>query len=135
MLATGLAVAQEFVDWEGGGDLRVLVLYGAAIRVGCIDAAVHRTPPAQGFRSNVHAGGTATPAVLTDGQRATAHAAAQALQALGVRIAGLDLVGNKVIEVNVHSPGGLEDMSRFTGHNIVRLVARQLLQPRPSSTP
>ncbi|MCO4762550.1 MAG: hypothetical protein KC502_13650 [Myxococcales bacterium] len=133
VLAAGPAVAQDFVEWDGDGDVRVLVLDGAPVRIHGADAAVHRVPPPRGFRSNVHAGGTAQPISLSDSQRRTAEAAAMVLLSLGVRVAGLDLIGDKVIEVNVHAPGGLEDMSRFTGHDVTRTVARRLLRARDST--
>ncbi len=131
VLASGPAIAQAFVDWEGSGDIRVLLLDGEPIRISGRDAAVHRIPPTAGFRSNVHAGGAAHPVTLTPRQRDVAFAAGATLLPHGVRVAGLDLIGDKVIEVNVHAPGGLGDMSLFTGENIVQLVAERLLQPLP----
>lgn len=135
VLSAGPAIAQDFVAWDGEGDVRVLVLDGVAVRVNGADAAVHRVPPPRGFRSNVHAGGTAQAITLDENQRHAADLAAKSLAALGVRIAGLDLIGDKIIEVNVHSPGGLEDMSRFLGHDVPSLVARRLLRAPGSPAP
>lgn len=104
----GLAMAQDFVPEAVDGDVRVLVLDGAPLVVGGQVAAVRRVPPAHDFRSNVAVGGTVAP--VWNLPHAVLHTVAHAAPLLhqrGVRLAGLDLVGAKVVEVNVFSPGGL----------------------------
>jgi glutathione synthase len=48
----------------------------------------------------------------------------------GLFFVGLDLIGEKLIEVNVTSPTGIQELSRFLGRpveqDVIRWVARQV---------
>jgi ribosomal protein S6--L-glutamate ligase len=83
----------------GTSDLRVVVADGEVV------AAMRRTAPEGDFRSNLHRGGSAAAVVLP---AALASLAQRAAAAVGLTIAGVDLVetpdGPVVLEVNA-SPG------------------------------
>lgn len=100
-------LVQEFVAEAKGADLRCFVVGDRVV------AAMKRQAPKGDFRSNLHRGGSAK------GVRATAieqEVAIRAAQALGLGIAGVDLIrsrrGPLVLEVNA-SPGleGIEAAS------------------------
>ena len=44
----------------------------------------------------------------------------------GMYIVGLDIVGDKLMEINVFTPGGLGSAQKFTGVNFARAVIRDL---------
>ncbi len=44
----------------------------------------------------------------------------------GIQLAGIDLIGNKVIEFNVFSTGGLYDANQFAGLDFADLIVRAL---------
>ena len=58
-------------------------------------------------RSNMRVGGKAEPVKVTDAMLEVADAVRPKLVADGMFLVGLDIVGDKLVEVNVFSPGGL----------------------------
>ncbi len=112
---TGYAVAQDYLPEAPAGDVRLIVLGGRPLEVDGRFAAVRRAPAPGAFRSNVSSGGAAQPAVPTGEMLDAARRIAAALMRRGVELAGLDFVGDRVVEVNVFSPGGLHDADRFCG--------------------
>ena len=102
---------QEFIAEAGGADLRCLVVGGEVV------AAMRRQAPEGDFRANLHRGGVAEGVQAT---AAEADLAVRAARALGLGVAGVDLVasarGPLVLEVNA-SPG-LEGIERSTGIDI-----------------
>ena len=100
---------QEFIAEAKGSDIRALVVDGKVV------AAMQRKGPEGEFRSNLHRGGSAKGIYLS---KRESNAAVRAAQALGLAVAGVDLLpserGPLVLEVN-SSPGleGIEDATRI----------------------
>jgi glutathione synthase len=115
----GFAMAQAFVPEAMEGDVRVLMVDGLPLQSGGRTAAVRRVPGTEDFRSNVHVGGTASPAEWSPGLAAVAEAVGPVLRRAGLFFCGLDVIGDKVVEVNVFSPGGLQDAALFGGVDFV----------------
>ena len=111
----GPVMAQGFVPEAVDGDVRVLLINGAPLKVDGAFAAVRRRPPQGDFRSNVFRGGKAERVTEIPGVEAITAAVAPQLAADGLFFVGLDLIGTKVVEVNVFSPGGLGDAEKFGG--------------------
>lgn len=111
----GPVMAQGYVPEAVDGDVRVLLVNGAPLKADGAFAAVRRRPPKGDFRSNVFRGGAAERVTEIPGVEAIAAAVAPQLAADGLFFVGLDLIGSKVVEVNVFSPGGLGDAERFGG--------------------
>lgn len=127
LLADGdYAMAQDLVEAEEPGDLRLLLLDGRPLTRDGRLAAIRRLPADGAFRANLHAGGRAAPAELTPGLRRLAGLVGPRLRADGIRLAGLDVVGTRIIELNVFSPGGLRDAERFTGLDFSAAVMEAL---------
>jgi glutathione synthase len=110
----GYVVAQEFIPESVNGDTRVFLLNGSILKYKGKYAAVRRTTAADDIRSNLHAGGEAKPAVITDEIVRIAEAVRPNLVRDGMFFTGLDIIGSKLIEINVFSPGGLLSASKFT---------------------
>jgi len=100
-------LVQEFIKEAGGADLRCFVVGGKVI------AAMKRQGKEGEFRSNLHRGGFAEKIKLSPEERSTA---VKAAKAMGLRIAGVDLLrsdrGPVVMEVN--SSPGLEGIEKTT---------------------
>jgi glutathione synthase len=107
------------------GDKRVLLLDGEIL------GWLRRLPAAGDFRSNVNAGGCCVPCELTDADRAICARLAPWLREQGIVLAGVDIVGEHVLEVNITSPSCLREMNELTGERleerIVDHVQRRLL--------
>jgi glutathione synthase len=111
----GFAMAQSFIPEAPQGDTRLLLLNGVPLTVDGRVAAVRRVPGTGDFRSNVSAGGSAAAGQMTPALSAIAAAVGPRLAADGILLAGLDVIGGSVVEVNTFSPGGLPDAGEFCG--------------------
>lgn len=103
----GYLVAQEYLSAAAEGDTRLLLLGGEPLQVDGQYAALRRVNASDDIRSNLHAGGTIQRAEVTDEMLAVAEAIRPKLVADGMYLVGLDIVGDKLMEVNVFTPGGL----------------------------
>jgi glutathione synthase len=104
-----LALVQEYQSAVTEGDKRVLVLDGEPL------GAILRVPRADDLRANIHVGGTVKPTELTPNEMTLARAIGIRLREYGLWFVGLDLIGEKLIEVNVTSPTGIQELGRFQG--------------------
>jgi ribosomal protein S6--L-glutamate ligase len=114
-------LVQEFIAEAKGSDLRCFVVGGQVV------AAMQRDATPGEFRANLHRGGTAIAAKLTQAEK---RIAVDAAAALGLGIAGVDLLRSKrgplVLEVNA-SPG-LEGIEAASGVNVAEHIIRHLEQ-------
>ena len=108
-------LVQEFIAEANGADLRTLVIDGKVV------AAYMRQGQEGEFRSNLHRGGQGIPVRLT---RAEKEMAVAATKALGLKIAGVDMLRSKrgplVLEVN--SSPGLEGVEKTTGLDVAGAI-------------
>jgi glutathione synthase len=122
----GYVVAQEFIPESVNGDTRVFLMNGSILKYKGKYAAVKRTTAADDIRSNLHAGGEAKPAVITDEILRIAEAVRPNLIRDGMFLVGLDIIGSKLIEINVFSPGGLLSACKFTEVDFPELIIETL---------
>ncbi|KIG16881.1 Glutathione synthetase [Enhygromyxa salina] len=111
----GMAIAQEYLPEATQGDVRVIVLDGEPLRVGSAVAVVRRKPSGADFRSNVHIGGVPAATEFTPRLREIVQTVGPLLMSDGLPLCGLDVIGDKIIEINVFAPGGLSDANQFYG--------------------
>jgi len=78
------------------------------------------------IRSNVHAGGVIEQAVITDEMLHVAEIVRPKLVEDGMFLVGLDIVGDKLMEINVFSPGGLGSAQKFEKVNFSLAVLAAL---------
>jgi glutathione synthase len=103
----GYVVAQEYLPEAKNGDVRMFVMNGKPLLVDGAYAAFRRRSTSKDIRSNMSAGGKAEKANVTPEMLALVDAVRPKLIADGMFLVGLDIVGDKLMEVNVFSPGGL----------------------------
>jgi len=106
---TQLALVQEFQPGIAEGDKRVLMLDGKPL------GAILRVPRVDDIRANIHVGGSVYATSLTPAEEELAREVGQELAKRGLWFVGLDLIGGKLIEVNVTSPTGIQELSGFLG--------------------
>ena len=119
-------VAQHFIESETPGDMRVVVLNGTLLEHNGQIAGIHRIPSEGEFRANLHVGGSAKKLTLSPKQKEAAIVAATMLLDAGIVLAGIDLIGSKVIEFNVFSTGGLYDANQFAQHDFCNTIVSSL---------
>ncbi|HEV8518334.1 MAG TPA: glutathione synthase, partial [Burkholderiales bacterium] len=92
-------MAQRFIPEIADGDKRVLLIGGKPVPY-----ALARIPKAGETRGNLAAGGTGIARELTQRDREIAEALGPQLNAQGLLVVGLDVIGDYLTEVNVTSP-------------------------------
>lgn len=104
-----LVLVQEYEPAVRVGDKRVLVLDGKPL------GAILRVPRQDDLRANIHAGGRVEATTLTPGEERVVTVMGPRLREVGLVFVGLDLIGEKLIEVNVTSPTGIQELGRLNG--------------------
>ena len=122
----GYVVAQEYLPEAKEGDVRMFVMNGRPLKVDGEYAAFRRRPGSDDIRSNMTAGGKATKVEVTEEMLALVDAVRPKLVADGMFLVGLDIVGNKLMEVNVFSPGGLGSCQQLYGIDFAPAIIEDL---------
>jgi len=122
----GYVIVQEFLPAVSKGDKRVLLLGGAPLRVGDTVAAYKRMRPRDDIRNNMHVGGTRRPADFTDAEQRICDLLRPRLTADGLYLVGVDLVGDKILEINVHAPGGIHNINELYDIDVGTAIIRDL---------
>src|SRR5690606_38748313 len=99
--------AQEYLPEAAYGDIRFFLLHGKPIQVNGKYAAVHRVQQGDEIRSNLHQGAKVQEAQIGDDILRTVEKVAPQWVKDGMYLVGLDIVGDKIMEINVFSPGAL----------------------------
>ncbi|MGI9217478.1 MAG: glutathione synthase [Hydrogenophaga sp.] len=95
------------------GDKRLLLIGGQVAPY-----VLARIPQGGEVRGNLAAGGKGVAQPLSDENRAVAEAIAPVLAARGLLLVGLDMIGNKVTEINVTSPTCFQEIHDQTGFDV-----------------
>ncbi len=122
----GFVIGQEYLPAAAEGDMRLFVMNGRPLRVKGKYAAFRRVRSGGDMRSNIHAGGKLAEAKVSDVALRIAEIVRPKLVQDGMFLVGLDIVGDKLMEINVFSPGGLGSAQRFTKVNFARYVVEAL---------
>ena len=113
-------ILQEYVEGAEKGDVRVLMLNGEPI------GALRRVPAKGDARSNISAGGSVEKYKLTRQDITLCKKVGEKLVRDGIYYAGLDIIGGKLIEVNVLSPGTIKDINKLNNVKLQRKIADYL---------
>lgn len=122
----GYAIAQEFLPAAKDGDTRLFLMNGEPLVVDGKLCAFRRISAKGDVRSNLHAGGRLAKAVITDDMMRLAEIVRPKLIADGMFLVGLDIVGDKLMEINVFSPGGLGSAAKFEKVDFAAAVIESL---------
>jgi len=122
LLRDGYIIAQEYLQAAEEGDIRLFMMNGQPLRYKGKFAAFRRRRSGDDMRSNVHAGGKLAQAHITEEHLNLAEIVRPKLVQDGMFLVGLDIVGNKLMEINVFSPGGLGSAQKFEKVNFSNAV-------------
>ena len=111
----GYIIAQAYVPAAKKGDIRFFLMNGVPLQIDGKYAALRRVASKDDIRSNIHAGGTAEAVEIGETELRVAEIIRPKLIADGMFLVGIDIVGDKILEVNVFSPGNLGSCSRLAG--------------------
>lgn len=107
----GYVIAQEYLPEAKNGDTRLFLMNGEPLQVNGKYAIMQRINANGDIRSNIHAGGHPEKVKMTDQILELAEIVRPKLVQDGMFLVGIDIVGNKLMEINVFSPGGLNIMA------------------------
>jgi glutathione synthase len=122
----GYVIAQEYLPAAAEGDTRLFLMNGQPLRYKGKYAAFRRVRTGDDMRSNVSAGGTIAEAEIDATALRIAEIVRPKLVNDGMFLVGLDIVGDKLMEINVFSPGGLGSAQKFEKVNFTLAVLEAL---------
>jgi glutathione synthase len=99
--SSNYVILQDYIEGAEQGDIRILMLNGEPV------GAMKRVPGNEDHRSNVSAGGSVQRHTLTKAEKALCKQIGPKLVKDGLYFVGIDVIGGKLVEVNVMSPGGI----------------------------
>jgi len=112
-LGNRFAMVQEYLPAIKDGDKRILIINGEPVPY-----SLARVPSAGETRGNLAAGGTGRPQPLSDSDFALANAVGPVLKEKGLYLVGLDVIGDRITEINVTSPTCMREIENAYGLNI-----------------
>jgi len=106
-------MVQEYLDIvKRKGDVRILLLNGEIL------GAMRRMPREGDFRTNIHAGATAHHHEITPKEIEICRAIKKRLISDGLYFVGIDVIGDKLVEINCVSPGGIPRINQLNATRI-----------------
>jgi glutathione synthase len=112
-------IAQEYLPDVADGNKRLFVLDGEII------GAVLRRPSSEDFRI----GPPMAAAAVDPADERIVATIAPTLAGHGLVLAGLDVIGGRLIEVNLTCPGGMAKTDALLGTDLSGTIMRRLLEP------
>jgi glutathione synthase len=106
-------MVQEYLDVvQRDGDVRVLLLNGEIL------GAMRRQPKPGEFRTNIHAGAKAYKHEVTFKEKQICERIKDKLVQDGLYFVGIDIIGDRLGEINSVSPGGIPRINRFNNEKL-----------------
>ena len=115
-------MVQKFLPEITQGDKRVLIIGGKPAPF-----CLARIPQGSEVRGNLAAGGKGVAKPLTARDREISEAIGPVLAARGLLLVGLDVIGDKVTEINVTSPTCFQEIADQTGFDVAAMFVDALL--------
>jgi len=109
-------IAQEYLPEIKEGDKRILILEGKPVGAMC------RVPPPDDYRANIHRGAKFVPAEITPLDEKICQYLSNRLLRDEIYFAGVDVIGEKIVEINVTSPAGIPEINKLNKVNLEKVV-------------
>lgn len=101
--------AQQYIPEITTGDKRIILIDGRPA------GAMLRVPGAGDHRGNMHVGARVERTALSAADRRICDAIGPRLAAEGLLFVGIDVIGDRLTEINVTSPTGIQEINRLDG--------------------
>jgi glutathione synthase len=116
-------VVQGYVEAPDSGEKRLVWMDGAVL------GGYQRVRAEGEFRHNLKQGALPESVVITATDHALVAPLSKHLKQAGVRLAGIDLLGDYILEVNALNPGGAFHADRLHGTDVSGSIIERLEQP------
>lgn len=126
VMRDGYCIAQEYLPAAQEGDVRLFVMNGRPLKKDGKYAAFRRVNKTGDMRSNMHSGGESEPAEIDRAALRLVELVRPKLVADGMFLVGLDIVKDKLMEINVFTPGGLGSAQTATGIDFTEVVIHDI---------
>lgn len=126
VIRDGYCIVQEYLPGAAEGDVRLFVMNGRPLQHKDKYAAFRRVNNTGDARSNMHSGGKSVEAEVTPQMLEVVEMVRPKLVRDGMFLVGLDIVDDKLMEINVFSPGGLGSSQKHTGVDFSEAVIQSL---------
>lgn len=113
----GYVIAQEYLKGAEKGDIRFFMMNGEPLTYEGKYAMFKRTRGKGDMRNNISAGGRPRKAKINKDILKIIDIVRPRLVQDGMFLVGLDIAGDKVLEINVFCPGGFENILKLEGVN------------------
>ena len=127
----GFVIAQEYLPKAKDGDTRFFLMNGLPLEINGKYAAMRRVNKEGDIRSNIHAGGKGVLAEVDQEMLDLVQILKPKLVQDGMFLVGVDIVGDKLMEVNVFSPGALNMISGMNdvdfGAAVIKSIENKVL--------
>jgi glutathione synthase len=118
---TETIMVQKFIPEVINGDKRIFIVNGQII-----DYCLYRIPNNNEIRSNIAAGGSGIVKRTPESDIKNLEPVSKWLKQQNILIAGLDVIGNYLNEINITSPTGARQILEDSGINIPKLVIESI---------
>lgn len=121
---TNIVMIQKYIPSAKFGDKRVLIL-GEDV----IEECVVKLPSSDDFKFNTHSDDFIKKALLTENEKIKFKKIAEKLNSLGIYMAGLDVIDEQIIEINVTSPCYfIKEINNYFSINLEKRIVDFILE-------
>tara|TARA_Y100000768_G_scaffold53683_1_gene35382 strand:+ start:1297 stop:2232 length:936 start_codon:yes stop_codon:yes gene_type:complete len=114
-------MAQEFLSDVENGDKRIIIINGIVV-----EKSIIRKSSNEDHRSNIASGGSIEKYILTKEESEICNEIAEYLVSKNIFFAGVDMIGNKITEINITSPTCIAEINSMHNIDIGRFFWEQL---------
>ncbi len=116
-------MVQEFIPEITKGDKRVVIINGKVFPYGLV-----RTPKENSIIASLSAGGVGRVEKLTNTDMKIAQIVAKKLKQEQIMLAGIDIIGGKLIEINITNAGCLVGISEYSKQNLPQMLIEEIIK-------
>jgi glutathione synthase len=113
-------ILQEYLPNIKFGDKRIILINGKP------EGAINRIPSESDIRANLHVGGEAAKTVISNKEMEICESIGPELIQRGLLLVGIDIIGDKLTEINVTSPTGFREIQKFSNINLAKKLIESL---------
>lgn len=114
-------LVQQYIPEIKNGDKRIILVDGEAV------GQILRVPQKGDHRGNIHVGARVEKCELTDREREICACLGPVLKELRLLFVGIDTIGDRLTEINVTSPTGIQEINSLLGIQVEKILSDQIL--------